>query len=170
MRAGPNCGPKYSRMSVLSGEMTKQIFSAPPITIRSRRYSLTARGRSHPFSDLLPTGSSSFENPSGWMRLPRPAAGTMPHMSHLPDGESFLQWRPARLLNRVEQNRGAAVGRMFGERTLARGHGDAPQLGIAQFERRNNIIGRANHQDLLPFRVKGRESIPIIRHDRHSAG
>src|SRR3954464_7606003 len=67
-------------MSDLPGEMMKQILSAPPRTIRSMRYSLTAQGRSMPPSARLPSGSSSFEKASGWIRLPRPAAGTMPHM------------------------------------------------------------------------------------------
>src|SRR5688500_3551631 len=67
-------------MSDLPGAMTKQMRVAPPRTIRSIRYSVTARGRSTPSSNRLPMGSSSFENASGWMRLPSPAAGMMPHM------------------------------------------------------------------------------------------
>src|SRR5436305_1667557 len=69
-------------MSDFPGEITKQILSAPPRMRRSIRYSETAQGRSIPFSLRLPTGSSSLENAKGWMRLPRPAAGTMPHISH----------------------------------------------------------------------------------------
>src|SRR4051794_31013007 len=69
-------------MSDLPGEITKQIFSAPPSIRRSMRYSDTAQGRSIPLSLRLPTGSSSLEKARGWMRLPRPAAGTMPHISH----------------------------------------------------------------------------------------
>ena len=42
----------------------------PPRSMRSTRYSLTARGRSMPSSRRLPTGSSSFEKASGWMRVP----------------------------------------------------------------------------------------------------
>src|SRR5688572_4514183 len=67
-------------MSDLPGEMTKQILSAPARIMRSSRYSLTAHGRSTPPSMRLPTGNSSLEKASGWMRLPRPAAGMMPHM------------------------------------------------------------------------------------------
>jgi hypothetical protein len=52
-------------MSDLAGEMTKQMRPAPARIIRSTRYSLTARGRSAPFSRRLPTGSSSLENASG---------------------------------------------------------------------------------------------------------
>src|SRR3954469_7651320 len=70
-------------MSDLPGAMTKQSLSAPPAIMRSTRYSLTAQGRSRTPSVRLPTGSSSFENASGWMRLPRPAAGMTPHMSRL---------------------------------------------------------------------------------------
>ncbi|PTQ13215.1 hypothetical protein CLG96_03585 [Sphingomonas oleivorans] len=68
-------------MSDLPGEMTKQILSAPPHTIRSTRYSLTALGRSMRSSDRPPTGSSSLEKASGWMRVPLPAAGITPHIS-----------------------------------------------------------------------------------------
>src|SRR5438132_11838145 len=67
-------------MSDLPGEMTKQIFDAPPRIMRSTRYSLTARGRSADPSMRLPTGNSSFEKASGWILLPTPAAGMMPHM------------------------------------------------------------------------------------------
>jgi len=67
-------------MSDLPGDMTKQILPAPPRIMRSTRYSLTAQGRSSPLSSRLPTGRSSFEKASGWMRLPRPAAGTIPHI------------------------------------------------------------------------------------------
>jgi hypothetical protein len=52
-------------MSDFPGEITKQIFSAPPRIMRSNRYSLTAHGRSPPASMRLPTGSSSFEKASG---------------------------------------------------------------------------------------------------------
>ena len=47
-------------------------------------YAVTARGRSTPSSSRLPIGSSSFENASGWMRVPLPAAGTMPHITRPP--------------------------------------------------------------------------------------
>jgi hypothetical protein len=52
-------------MSDLPGEITMQIFSAPPAIIRSMRYSLTAFGRSDVPSKRLPTGSSSFEKARG---------------------------------------------------------------------------------------------------------
>src|SRR3954463_12250175 len=67
-------------MSDFPGEMTKHSLSAPPRTRRSTRYSLTARGRSQSPSLRLTTGSRSFENASRWIRLPCPAAGTMPHI------------------------------------------------------------------------------------------
>ena len=68
--------------------------------MRSTRYSLTARGRSTPpSSSRLPTGSSSFENASGWMRLPLPAAGMMPHMAQ---ASSRATAAPARPPERVE--------------------------------------------------------------------
>src|SRR3982751_5836669 len=83
MAAESYAAPKYSSMSDLPGEITKQSLSAPPLTIRSTRNSLTAQGRSTPSAIRLPTGRSSFEKASGCMRLPRPAAGIIPHMLHL---------------------------------------------------------------------------------------
>src|SRR5918997_2731811 len=97
-------------MSDFPGEMTKQIREAPPSTSRSTRYSLTARGRSRSDSTQLPTGSSSLENASGCMRLPCPAAGTMPHMSGVQDGLELTR---------------AASGGVLGQRAVAGGGGDA---------------------------------------------
>src|SRR5205085_4546277 len=99
-------------MSDLPGEMTKQIFDAPPRTIRSIRYSLTARGRSVEPSIRLPTGSSSFENASGWILLPIPAAGMMPHMT--------LRVRQHALQRGLELE-SAAIRRVLVERALAPG-------------------------------------------------
>jgi hypothetical protein len=70
-------------MSDFHGEITKQILSAPARSMRSSRCSLTARGRSVSPSKRLPTGSNSLQNANGWMRVPFPAAGTMPHISSL---------------------------------------------------------------------------------------
>ena len=69
-------------MSDFPGEMTKHSLFVPARNIRSTRYSLTARGLSASASGRLPTGNSSFENANGWMRLPIPAAGMMPHMTY----------------------------------------------------------------------------------------
>src|SRR5579884_280406 len=65
-------------MSVFSAEITMQICVAPAAIMRSTRYSETALGRSAPFTMREPTGSSSFEQPSGCMRSPAPAAGMIP--------------------------------------------------------------------------------------------
>src|SRR3954463_7796921 len=81
-------------MSLLPGEMTKQSLVTPASSKRSIRYSLTATGRSLSPSLRLPTGSSSLEKASGCMRLPRPAAGTIPHILRL--RVSFRAARPAR--------------------------------------------------------------------------
>src|SRR5690349_24809904 len=67
-------------MSDLPAPITTHSLSAPPASIRSSRYSATAQGRSARSRSVLPSGSSSLENASGWMRLPRPAAGMMPHI------------------------------------------------------------------------------------------
>src|SRR6266568_956539 len=65
-------------MSVFAAEITKQILFTPPAIIRSSKYSETARGRSLMPSSRVPTGSNSFENASGRIRVPCPAAGTIP--------------------------------------------------------------------------------------------
>src|SRR4051812_49457257 len=71
-------------MSDLPCEITMQILVAPARIIRSSRYSETALGRSVSPSVRLPTGSSSLEKARGWMRLPTPAAGTIPQMLVMP--------------------------------------------------------------------------------------
>src|SRR5215204_947152 len=101
-------------MSDLPGEMMKAILVAPAASIRSTRCSLTARGRSTPPSKRLPTGSSSFENASGWIRVPAPAAGMIPHTFGL-------------LQDTFEFDR-ATRSRVFRQRTVAGGFGDAAKL------------------------------------------
>src|SRR5437660_5628845 len=89
-------------MSDFPGKITKQILSAPPRMSRSTRYSDTAHGRSTPASVLLPTGRSSLENASGCIRLPRPAAGMMPHISYL-RGDETIAFGPRRSFDELEQ-------------------------------------------------------------------
>src|SRR3954447_17997984 len=114
-------------MSDFPGEITKQILSAPPSIRRSMRYSDTAQGRSIPLSLRLPTGSSSLENARGWMRLPRPAAGTMPHIS------GSLNFRlmgsgVRRLLEQRYQFGGAPLRTVLLEASLPCACGDLRQL------------------------------------------
>src|SRR3982750_3267843 len=104
-------------MSDLPGEITKQIFRAPPRIMRSTRYSLTAQGRSAPPSRRLPTGSSSFEKAKGWIRLPRPAAGTIPHIV---SAHHHLGRKRARRRQGCEQVVGTTLGGMLGMNPLAR--------------------------------------------------
>src|SRR3712207_7624922 len=122
-------------MSDLPGEMTKQILSAPPWIMRSTRYSLTAQGRSVTPSRLLPTGRSSWEKASGWMRLPRPAAGTMPHIALRSQGfGDGARGGPRRVERRLEI-RGAPVGGVLGENPRVGGVGYGAQFGRAAVER-----------------------------------
>src|SRR5215207_3539410 len=148
-------------MSDFPGAMTKQILSAPPATIRSIRYSLTAHGRSVTPSLRLPTGRSSFEKARGWMRLPRPAAGTNPHMSALPV-------RPAGRLRADErvcagsppagrpvgedrlQLGGAPLRRVVGEDPRAGALADPRQLGVRPLDDGHRVLRRGCGQDLLP--------------------
>src|SRR5690625_3292908 len=93
--------------------MTKHIFVVPARAMRSRRNSLTARGRAPTSSAMRPpTGRSSFEKASGWMRVPLPAAATMPHISDPPCHGFAL---PV-LLQRVRHGGGMASALLDGSR------------------------------------------------------
>src|SRR3954467_12867318 len=124
-------------MSDLPGEITKQILSAPPLIIRSTRYSLTARGRSVLPSNRLPTGSSSLEKASGWIRLPAPAAGMMPHMI----GVWLKRWGWGKgpcLEGSLELDR-AMGGRVLGQDAFASGGAEPREFRVRQIERCENI-------------------------------
>src|SRR5918993_2681460 len=149
-------------MSDLPGEITKQILSAPPRIIRSTRYSLTAQGRSTPPSRRLPTGRSSFEKARGWMRLPRPAAGTMPHMSHSHGFRPRLPVRGPYRLDRCFEIARAAGRGVLGKDALARVRGDAVQLGVAEVERRHRILARSTDEDVTAWLEEGVEPFPAI--------
>src|SRR5215212_1964972 len=157
-------------MSLLPGEITKQILSAPPWIMRSTRYSLTAQGRSVTPSRRLPTGRSSLEKASGWMRLPRPAAGTMPHMSglHRFPGRERLCGTGGR--DRRFEIARPPRRRMLRENPLAGIGGDALQLGVAEVEGGDGILARAPDQNVTPRREKGVEPFPPVRQDGRAAG
>src|SRR5437764_1073567 len=112
-------------MSVFVGETTKQIRVAPATTMRSRRYSLTARGRSSCSARRLPTGNSSFEKARGWMRVPMPAAGTTPQITEPP---SIALLVPRRGAEELDELAAAVLGGVLGEGARARGGGDAASL------------------------------------------
>src|SRR4051794_18694359 len=120
-------------MSDLPGEITKQILSAPPSIRRSIRYSDTAQGRSMPLSLRLPTGSSSLEKARGWMRLPRPAAGTMPHISHSLNF-GLTGSGAGRLLEQRYQLGGTFLRTVLVQRSLARASGDLRQFRLVQLQ------------------------------------
>src|ERR1700704_2112580 len=129
-------------MSLFPGEMTKHNRVAPARTIRSTRYSLTARGRSVAPSRRIPTGKSSFENASGWMRLPVPAAGMIPHKAS-----------PS---NPRQQLFGPLFGGVFQQHALARCAPDACQLLRRTGDRVHRFLGGPGHQDFLA----GSEEVP----------
>src|SRR5438105_8541562 len=136
-------------MSDLPGEMTKQILSAPPRIMRSTRYSLTAHGRSRPPSMRLPTGNSSLENANGWMRLPRPAAGTIPQLiSRLRAGQFGRGSTRPGLFEAGDELRGSMIRSVLGERALARRLGDPPHLGSGKCQRGYCVVGVAGDQNL----------------------
>src|ERR1700716_1482011 len=124
-------------MSDLPGEITKQILSAPPRISRSTRYSETAQGRSTPLSVLLPTGNSSFEKASGWIRLPRPAAGMMPHISSLHcRKEDAIDRRP---FQELDQLGGASAGAVLFQRPLPCPPRHRHQLAVVQLKRADDV-------------------------------
>src|SRR5579883_3329370 len=128
-------------MSDLPCEMTIQIFSTPPRSIRSTRYSLTARGRSVEPSNRLPTGSSSFEKASGCIRLPAPAAGMMPHILHLQQTVFFFV--PQGGIERRLQIFRAMFRGVFGQRALTRRAPNFRELFRRQVQGRHRVFAPA---------------------------
>src|SRR5687768_7616677 len=164
-------------MSDLPGEMTKQILFAPPRIIRSTRYSLTALGRSTPSSMRLPTGSSSLLNASGWMRLPAPAAGTMPHIS-TPSCQGFPRpprlrrfrgvHRLARAERRVQQPfqlRCAAGAGVLVQCPLPRAAGDGVALRVRHPHGPHDVVRAARHDDLLAGGEERVQPLPVVADD-----
>src|SRR3954466_10806852 len=148
-------------MSDFPGEITKQILSAPPRIRRLIRYSDTAQGRSTPLSLRLPTGSSSLENASGWMRLPRPAAGTMPHISR------SLNFRltgsgVCRLLEQRCQFGGALLRTVLIQRSLARACGHVREFPRIQLQCFNRVRCVVCEQDLLAGREEILKACPAV--------
>src|SRR6059036_1294985 len=136
-------------MSHFPGAMTKQILSAPPRIRRSTRYSLTAHGLAMPASLLLPTGSSSLEKASGWMRLPRPAAGMIPHMSGLRHCERLY-----RALQHPLELARAALRCVLVEYAFARCAADPRDLIVAQV-----------HRGARPFGIRGEQNFRARREE-----
>src|SRR5512134_1395059 len=169
MLAAPNAAPKYSMMSDLPDEMTKQILSAPPAIRRSMRYSLTAHGRSPPSRGRLPTGSSSLENASGWMRLPRPAAGTMPHISRLRGRSLGLEATPC-AFEELKKFARPRFGRVLRHRALASSGGDTGDLRVGELECGRRVGRVRRDEDLLARLEKGGDPLPGVRYDGRAAG
>src|SRR3954465_3797263 len=142
-------------MSLFPGEMTKQSFVAPPITMRSTRYSLTARGRSVAPSRRIPTGKSSFENASGWMRLPIPAAGMIPP--------------PPSPSDEREQLVRALLRGVLRQRPLPRRAADPRQFLRRAGDRGDGIAGVARDEDLLAWPEELPHAFPEVRQHRHPA-
>src|SRR3954452_17767351 len=155
-------------MSDLPGEITKQILSAPPRIRRSTRYSETAHGRSIPCSVRLPTGSSSFENASGCIRLPRPAAGIIPHISGLRRRERAALRLP-RSFKQLNQLVGTPPRAVLLERPLPGAARHRLQLPIAQLKRCDHIGGSAGQNDFLTGLEECIEPVPDIAEDRRTA-
>src|SRR6476661_5396067 len=152
-------------MSDFPGAITKQSFAAPPAIMRSTRYSLTAQGRSRAPSLRLPTGSNSLENASGWMRLPRPAAGMTPHMSRLHKGRVR-----GHALDQGCELACALARCVLVQHTLTRTPRDARELRIIPVERSQSVASVARHDDLVAEREEIRQARPVVADDRRAAG
>src|SRR5829696_4043126 len=158
-------------MSDLPEEMTKQIVVAPPRTMRSTRYSLTARGRSTPRSSMrLPTGSSSLEKASGWMRLPAPAAGMMPHMrrparSVVRDGGRRGGRAGGTLERRLQLGR-AVGGGVLAQGAVARGAAHPAERLARQLGGGHRLVGGAGDEDLAPRLEELVEPLPPVAEHR----
>src|SRR5579875_4139860 len=92
----------------------------------------------------LPTGRSSLEKASGWMRMPLPAAGMMPHMSGglLHAGRLECGDHAARAMG----------GGMLVKCALTRAAGDAAQDIVGQAQGGQRVLGAAGQQDFLTRR------------------
>src|SRR5438105_2902661 len=158
-------------MSNFQREITKQILSAPPCSMRSIRYSLTARGRSAPPSKRLPTGSNSFEKASGWMRVPLPAAGMIPHM---PSTLHTFGFRPRRhggagLFQECGQFCRTFFGGMLVEHALSAGFANLGELAVAEVERGQDVVGSPHDHDIAPRIEELVEPVPPVAQHRHTA-
>src|SRR5579883_2806450 len=154
-------------MSDFPGETTKQILSAPAISIRSSRYSPTARGRSIPSSKRLPTGSNSLENASGLIRLPEPAAGMMPHIFGL--DSTVLRDRTRGSFQCLLQLLRAHAGGMIRQSPLIRGASDARQLFRGHFERLDRVLAGPRHQNFLTGNEEFLQAGPVVTQDGYAA-
>src|SRR5947209_5972548 len=155
-------------MSDFPGDITKQILSAPPRIIRSSRYSETAQGRSTPSSVLLPTGSNSLENANGWIRLPRPAAGMMPHISSLL-GNPNARRRAGRAFEQFDQFTCAPARAMLVQRTLARASRQRRQFVVTGSERCDDVRRTFGMNDFVAGLEERIEPFPDIADNRRAA-
>src|SRR5947209_438713 len=158
-------------MSDLPGEITKQSLSAPPAIIRSTRYSLMARGRSTWPSNLPPTGSNAFENASGWIRPPAPAAGIIPHIILLVL-EFVVSVSCRRHLSRRSSFHdafelpGSLRRRMCCQRSFARSGSDAAQFAVGHFQHPRYVVRVRSDQNFSARLEKFIQSRPGISDDR----
>src|SRR5205823_14958402 len=156
-------------MSDFPGEIMKQILLPPPRIMRSTRYSLTAQGRSAPPSIRLPTGSNSLEKARGWMRLPRPAAGMIPHMVLRTHCYGFGRGS-VRMVESFEQSSGSMLGSVLIEHALARRRCDRPKCRFVEVQRLERVIRRAGEENFSTRREKRFQSLPSIGEDGSSTG
>src|SRR4051812_46312213 len=150
--------------SLFPGAMTKQILVTPAVTMRSSRYSLTARGLSVSPLRRLPTGSSSLEKASGCMRLPMPAAGTIPHMSCTPDDDCLRDPHRSRpgsravRFDQLDELARAIVRRVLGKGARTRRFTDAGKLGSRPRQRAHDVVDGSCDDDFAARFVESVEA------------
>src|SRR4051794_35076452 len=156
-------------MSDFPEEITKHILSAPPRIRRSTRYSDTAQGRSTPSFALLPTGRSSLENASGCIRLPRPAAGMMPHISSF-RGDETIAFRPRRSLEQVEQLGGTLRRAVLVQGSLAGAARHRKQFTVIAPKPLDYLVSVSGSNYLIVGTKKTIQTFPSVADDRSAAG
>src|SRR5689334_6358842 len=149
-------------MSVFSAEMTRQICVAPAAIMRSTRYSATALGRSMPLMSREPTGSSSLEQPKGWILCPAPAAGMIPSIvgSWSRDGARPRLGR-ARLVEEGKQLFGPEIAGVFIQGALARAFGHALQLFVRRRQGFEHVMAIVGDKDLLVAEERVQATPPV---------
>src|SRR4051812_6097908 len=103
------------------------------------------------------------------MRLPRPAAGTTPHISGLLSGKPACV-AACRLLQQLNQLFRAPFRTVLIKRSLSRTTSHATQLSIPQLERGKRVTFIAGQQDLLTGFEESVDAVPDIAQKRRTAG
>src|SRR3954454_14002872 len=103
------------------------------------------------------------------MRLPLPAAGTMPHMSRALRMREARRRSRARRFDMALEFGEARCARVLGKHALSRGAADALLCRLVEIERGQRVFGRAHDKCLRPGRKKMVESVKPVGDNRGAA-